>query len=135
MKFEMIKPTEEEVYLYAKYILISAKMEKEAPIMALIYIERLLSKTGTLLNHWNWWRLVLITLIEAGKVWDDDTLENKHYPRVMPDVSLKEINELEKTLLELVSFDLFIKGSEYAKYFFILKTLSKEIEDSEFKRS
>ena len=54
MKFEMIKPTEEEVYLYAKYILISAKMEKEAPIMALIYIERLLSKTGTLLNHWNW---------------------------------------------------------------------------------
>lgn len=74
-------------------------------------------------------------MIEAGKVWDDDTLENKHYPRVMPDVSLKEINELEKTLLELVSFDLFIKGSEYAKYFFILKTLSKEIEDSEFKRS
>ena len=55
-------------------------MEKEAPIIALIYLERLLLKTGALLNHWNWRRLVLITLIEAGKIWDDETLENKHFP-------------------------------------------------------
>jgi len=102
MRFENSKPTEEEIYLYAKYVVLSSKMEKEAPIMALIYIERLLTRSGTLLNHWNWRRIILITLIEASKVWDDDTLENKHFPRVMHDVSLREINELERTLLELL---------------------------------
>jgi hypothetical protein len=42
----------------------------------------------------------------------------------MPEVSLKEVNELEKTFLELISYNLNVKGSEYAKYYFILKTLS-----------
>jgi hypothetical protein len=65
----------------------------------------------------------LITLIEGSKVWDDDTLENKHFPRVMGDITLKEVNELEKVFLEIVAFDLYIKGSEYAKHYFILKTL------------
>lgn len=102
LSFTASKPTEQDIYLYAKYVVLSAKMEKEAPIIALIYLERLLLKTGALLNHWNWRRLVLITLIEAGKIWDDETLENKHFPRVMPDITLQEINELERTLLELL---------------------------------
>ena len=45
MKFEKTCPTENEIYTYAKYILLSAKMEKEAPIIALIYLERLMLKT------------------------------------------------------------------------------------------
>ena len=88
MKFENTKPTEDEIYLYVKYVVLSSKMEKEIPIMALIYIERIMQKTGTLINHWNWWWIVLITLIEGSKVWDDDTLENKHFPRVMGDITL-----------------------------------------------
>lgn len=80
MKFEQTCPSENDIFNYAKYVVLSAKMEKEAPIIALIYLERLMLKTGTLINHWNWKRLVLISLIEAGKVWDDDTLENKHFP-------------------------------------------------------
>ena len=66
---------------------------------------------------------MLICLVEGSKVWDDDTLENKHFPRVMADVTLQEINELEKVFLEIVGFDLYIKGGEYAKYYFILKAL------------
>lgn len=123
LTFKNTKPTEEEIYLYVKYVVLSSKMEKEIPIMALIYIERMINKVGILINHWNWRWIVLITLIEGSKVWDDDTLENKHFPRVMGDVTLREINELEKVFLELLGFDLYIKGSEYAKYYFILRTL------------
>lgn len=39
-----------------------AKMENEIPIMALVYIERLMKKTGILINENNWERIVLITL-------------------------------------------------------------------------
>ena len=42
----------------------------------------------------------------------------------MSDISLKEITSLEKIFLNILDYDLVIKGSEYAKYYFILKTLA-----------
>jgi len=114
-------PTLEEIYYYCKYVIISGRMEKEIPILCLNYIERFLTKTGVLMNHSNWKRLTLISLTLASKIWDDDSLENVHFPQVMPDVTLKEIASLEKVFLQLIDFDLIIKGAEYAKYYFILK--------------
>ena len=96
-------------------------MEKEIPILCLVYIERFLTKTGLLINFANWKRLTLISLILASKIWDDDSLENVHFPQVMGDITLKEIAGLEKVFLQLIDFDLVIRGSEYAKYYFILK--------------
>jgi len=88
-------PTLEEVYYYCKYVIITGRMEKEIPILCLIYLERFTKKTGILLNFSNWKRLTLICLILASKIWDDDSLENVHFPQVMSDVSLKEISGLE----------------------------------------
>lgn len=76
------------------------------------------------MNYANWKRLTLISLILASKIWDDDSLENVHFPQVMSDITLKEISGLEKVFLQVVDYDLVIKGSEYAKYYFILKTFS-----------
>lgn len=73
----------------------SAKMENEIPIICLVYLERLLEKTGILINCENWRRLTLISLCLASKIWDDDSLENVHFPRVMPELTLKLINRLE----------------------------------------
>ena len=121
----MGEPSIEEIYYYCKYIIVSGRMEKEIPILCLIYIERFLVKSGLLMNHSNWKRITLISLILASKIWDDDSLENVHFPQVLSDISLKEISSLEKVFLNLIDFDLVIRGAEYAKYYFILKTLSK----------
>jgi hypothetical protein len=43
----------------------------------------------------------------------------------MTDITLKEISGLEQVFLRLIDFDLVIRGAEYAKYYFILKTFSK----------
>ena len=83
--------------------------------MALTYIERLLTKVGILMNHWNWRRILLTTLIVASKVWDDDSLENIHFPKVMHDISLKEVNSLERIFLDLISFRL-IKTTKFKFY-------------------
>ncbi len=48
----------------------------------------------------------------------------------MPDVSLKEIASLEKVMLQLIEFDLIIKGSEYAKYYFILKHFAEKFNST-----
>lgn len=103
-------------------------MENEIPIICLVYLERLITKTGILLTIENWRRLTLISLCIGSKIWDDDSLENVHFPKVMPDVSLKMINQLEHQILEFLDYDLVIKGSEYAKYYFILRTLSEELK-------
>ena len=73
-------PAIEEIYYYCKYVIVSGRMEKEIPILCLIYIERFLTKSGLLMNFSNWKRLTLISLILASKIWDDDSLENVHFP-------------------------------------------------------
>ena len=91
----IIEPTSEIIATYCKYVTISSKMENETPVIALVYMERLLKKSGILINKYNWKRFLLVCLCVASKVWDDDSLENVHFPQVMKDVSLKMLNKLE----------------------------------------
>lgn len=76
----MMSPSLEELYYYCKYVIITGRMEKEIPILCLIYLERFTAKTGLLINYANWKRLTLICLVLASKIWDDDSLENVHFP-------------------------------------------------------
>mmetsp|Transcript_17348 Transcript_17348/g.12398 ORF Transcript_17348/g.12398 Transcript_17348/m.12398 type:complete len:143 (+) Transcript_17348:2324-2752(+) len=123
-------PSLEELYYYCKYVIIAGRMEKEIPILCLIYVERFLTRSGLLMNFANWKRVTLISLLLASKIWDDDSLENVHFPQVMPDVSLKEIAALEKAFLQVIDFDLVIRGAEYAKYYFILKTFAEKFNST-----
>lgn len=75
-----VNPSLEEIYYFCKYMIITGRMEKEIPILCLIYLERFTKKTGILINYSNWKRLTLISLILASKIWDDDSLENVHFP-------------------------------------------------------
>ena len=92
---QILDPSEDDIAAYCKYVTVASKMENETPIIALIYVERLLKKTGILITKWNWKRILLVCLCVASKVWDDDSLENIHFPRVMADVTLLMINKLE----------------------------------------
>ena len=60
------------------------------------------------------------------QIWDDESFENAHFTKAFPDVSLKEINELERIFLGLLDYRLNINGSEYAKYYFILRTVAEK---------
>ena len=86
---------------------------------------------GLVLNKWNWKRVVLICLCLASKIWDDDSLENVHFPKVLQDVTLNEICKLEQLFLEFIDFKLVIKGAEYAKYYFVMRTLAEELNSEE----
>ena len=68
--------------------------------------------------------MLLCCLVLASKIWDDDSLENIHFPKVMPNVTTKEINLIEQAFIEFLDYKLVIKGSEYAKYYFILRTIA-----------
>ena len=73
---------------------------------------------------------MLICLWIASKVWDDVSLENIHFPKVMSDDNVTMINRLEQTFLDVfLNYDLVVKGSEYAKYYFIMRTLADELKN------
>lgn len=126
-------PSEKYIADYCKYVTIACKMENEIPIVCLVYLEKLLLTTGILLNKWNWRRLVLICLCLASKIWDDDSLENVHFPKVMSDVTNFEINKLEQLFLEFIDYKLVIRGGEYAKYYFICRQMADDINDEKVK--
>lgn len=123
----VLMPTEKYIAEYCKYVTIACKMENEIPIVCLVYLEKLLLTTGILLNKYNWRRLLLICLTLASKIWDDDSLENVHFPKVMSDVTNVEVNKLEQLFLEFIDYKLVIKGGEYAKYYFIMRSLADDI--------
>eukprot|EP00826_Nyctotherus_ovalis_P004797 TRINITY_DN11061_c0_g1_i9.p1 TRINITY_DN11061_c0_g1~~TRINITY_DN11061_c0_g1_i9.p1 ORF type:complete len:383 (-),score=98.62 TRINITY_DN11061_c0_g1_i9:145-1173(-) len=119
-------PTEREIYKFCKKVLFFSKMEKEIPIIALVYIEKLMLSTGLLMNELNWRRFTFLSLVLGSKVWDDESFENVHFTKAFPDVTLKEINELERVYLHLLEYRMHINGSEYAKYYFILRTVAEK---------
>ena len=55
-------PSFSPVYEQIKVWTTSAKMESEIPVIALVYIEKLVKKARVLINEHNWKRIVMITL-------------------------------------------------------------------------
>ncbi len=72
----------------------------------------------------NWRRLILSALILASKVWEDQAVWNVDFLSVFPNVSVKDLNALERKFLEVLSYNVGMKASEYAKYYFDLRQRS-----------
>ena len=75
--------------------MMAGKMEKEAPIISYVYISRILNFCHKdRIDKKNWKNLVMITLIEASKIWDDQSLENHSFSKVIKPYTTLEINRL-----------------------------------------
>ena len=67
-KWITAKPSKDTISNFCKNIIITSKMEKEVTIICLIYIEKLIVKSGFHMASMNWRRVVFIALILASKV-------------------------------------------------------------------
>lgn len=74
----------------------------------------------------NWRPLILCSLLVAQKVWDDRYLSNDDFAYIYPFFVTKEINKLEQKFLELIQYNVTVKASLYAKYYFELRSLFKD---------
>lgn len=117
-------PDPQAIFEFCANIMILTKMEKEVIITSLIYMERFIFNTGVLINSRNWKRILFTSLIIASKIWDDDSFENNHFAQVFTHLKIGEINLLERTFLELINYKVYVKCSEYFKYFFIIKSIA-----------
>jgi hypothetical protein len=117
-------PDPQAIFEFCANIMVMTKMEKEVIIICLVYLERFIFNTGLLVNARNWKRLIFTCLIVASKIWDDDSFENNHFAQVFTHLKIGEINSLERSFLELINYKVYVKCSEYFKYFFIIKSIA-----------
>jgi len=121
-------PSLDEITDFYRFVFKKAQMESDCIIVSLIYVERLLRDTngGVWPNPKNWRSLLFSCMVMASKVWDDLSMWNKDFSHVCPlgvKFSLKRINELELALLNCLKFNVKVLASEYAKYYFLMRSM------------
>lgn len=97
-----------------------AQFSPECCIICLVYINRLIAFTNLPLQPTNWRPLILSSLLVAQKVWDDRYLSNDDFAYIYPFFVTKEINKLEQKFLDLINYNVTVKASLYAKYYYEL---------------
>jgi hypothetical protein len=128
-KYEI--PTEAEIYDFGHQLFKTVQLSSECSIVCLIYIERLMEVAKVPLMSDTWRPIVMCGLLLASKVWQDLSSWNIEFASVYPQYPLDAINRLELHFLRSVKWDLYISSSQYAKYYFALRSL---VEKSDFRQ-
>jgi hypothetical protein len=118
----------DEVTRFYRDIFFKAQMETDCIIMSLIYVERLVKRTagGLRPRACNWRSLLFSCMIMSSKVWDDLSMWNADFSQSCPpgvSFTLQRINQLELSVLHALTFQVKVPASEYAKYYFLLRSM------------
>jgi len=117
-------PSVETVEKYIKAIFKVGQLAAESLIMAVAYLERIERVNNYHLFPYNWRRIVLAALILASKVWEDQAVWNIDFIELFPLTTPSDLGQMEKKILSLLSFDVSLKASEYAKFYFDVRSLA-----------
>eukprot|EP00542_Grammatophora_oceanica_P017043 CAMPEP_0194044758 /NCGR_PEP_ID=MMETSP0009_2-20130614/16171_1 /TAXON_ID=210454 /ORGANISM="Grammatophora oceanica, Strain CCMP 410" /LENGTH=899 /DNA_ID=CAMNT_0038689369 /DNA_START=41 /DNA_END=2740 /DNA_ORIENTATION=- len=131
LQFEELEkdvPSLDEIGTFYRDVFRRAQMEADCIIMSLVYVERLIKVTEGALRprKANWRSLLLSCMILSSKVWDDLSMWNKDFSETCPAgvaFSLKRVNELEVAVLTALKYKVKVLASEYAKYYFLLRSM------------
>eukprot|EP01134_Creolimax_fragrantissima_P004153 CFRG4153T1 len=118
------------IYDFLRAFFKAAVLTADVAIVTMVYISRL-HNTGLVLQPANWKRIVLGAILLASKVWDDQAVWNADYCKVLPDVSVESINQLEREVLVRLFYNVSVSSAEYAQHYFDLRTYCLRADHTE----
>lgn len=118
---------DQKIHRFVKRIVDRCHLNAEVVIIALIYIERLMSTQNLRLTERNWIPITIVSLLTASKVWDDHSTFNGDLCIILPIFTIQDINELERRFLTDLNYTLHITFQYYAKYYFGLRSLRQQV--------
>lgn len=107
---------------YIRSLTQMAKMGTEASVVALTYIERLISTGGFPLNAATWRRCALTAWLLAAKMWDDECYENPEFASLF-NHDIDDLNALEQRFVGAIGYRLSVTPADYARYYFALRSI------------
>lgn len=116
-------PNKWDIYGFLRDVMVNFRLEPEVSVLTLFYLDRFSELSGVALTPDNWRRLVIAAMMLASKVWNDESFENIEFAQLCPLYSIDEINRFEMIFLKSVGYNMAVKGSQYAKTYFLLRTL------------
>jgi len=104
------------IQVYLHRILEKVRCSQECLILALIYIDRYTeSQPKFVMQTTNIYRLMMTAMVVAAKFLDDHCYKNSYYARAAG-MSLQEMNELEKELLNGIDFNCYVHPVLFFRY-------------------